>query len=106
MLASALGISRQAAHARLRQMVVTGELVAAGRGRSAHYRLPGQRFRRRYSIAGLEEDRVHQELVARLPGLAALLPDAAALVQYAFTEMLNNAIDHSNSKNVDVEVSI
>jgi anti-sigma regulatory factor (Ser/Thr protein kinase) len=47
----------------------------------------------RYPLAGLEEDRVHRELSGALD-LAGLEP-ARVVVAYAFTEMLNNAIDHS-----------
>jgi hypothetical protein len=47
----------------------------------------------RYPLAGLEEDRVHRELSGALD-LAGHEP-ARVIVAYAFTEMLNNAIDHS-----------
>jgi anti-sigma regulatory factor (Ser/Thr protein kinase) len=46
-----------------------------------------------YRLGGLEEDRVHRELSGALD-LAGHEP-ARDIVAYAFTEMLNNAIDHS-----------
>jgi len=48
---------------------------------------------RTFPLAGLEEDRVHRELSGPLD-LAGREP-ARLIVAYAFTEMLNNAVDHS-----------
>jgi anti-sigma regulatory factor (Ser/Thr protein kinase) len=101
-VASALGISRQAAHRHLAALVAAARLKAEGRGRAVRYRgatsLP---FSRRYPRA-IAEDRVWGELAAELPALVGLGPDARSVFQYAFTEMLNNAIEHSGSREVEV----
>lgn len=53
----------------------------------------------------LEED-VVLERVKRIPGMFEdLKPNVAAIFGYAFTEILNNAIEHSSSKLIDVKVS-
>jgi anti-sigma regulatory factor (Ser/Thr protein kinase) len=53
----------------------------------------------------LAEDRVWDDVRAALPRLAEF-KNAAAIVAHAFTEMLNNAIDHSGSPAIEVEVEV
>ncbi len=51
-------------------------------------------------LAGLEEDQVWREYVVdRLPKMSQ---DATTIANYAFTEMLNNAIDHSGADEVAI----
>ena len=57
---------------------------------------------RQFARAVIAEDRVWQEISSTHPAIAGLSKAARSVFQYAFTEMLNNAIDHSAS--VDVEV--
>ncbi|HEY6476878.1 MAG TPA: ATP-binding protein [Polyangia bacterium] len=101
-VASAVGISRQAAHRHLATLVAAGQLRVEGRGRAARYRgassLP---FSRRYPCA-IAEDRVWSELSSELPALGKLGREARSVFQYAFTEMLNNAIEHSGSREIEV----
>ena len=52
----------------------------------------------------ISEDRVWQELVGLVPALSDLTPSAGELFRYALTEMLNNAIVHSDSEEVEVRV--
>jgi DNA-binding transcriptional ArsR family regulator/anti-sigma regulatory factor (Ser/Thr protein kinase) len=59
-------------------------------------------FVRRYPRAVISEDRVWQELQSLHPTLARLPAPARELFQYAFTEMLNNAIEHSGGREVEV----
>jgi len=103
-LAEALGLSRQTAHALLARWVGAGRLVRAGRGRATHY-LPAEAAAVRLSLrtAGLEEDRVWRQL-ARHPLLAGLSEHARAIAAYAFTEMLNNAIEHASARKVEVRL--
>lgn len=105
-IARLTGFSRQAIHRHVRQLVDAGELAIEGAGRGARYRL-ASRLVRRLSLAGLEEDRVFAELVApALERLARgqLSGDARAVFQYAFTELLNNAIDHSAGSAVEIAI--
>lgn len=55
-------------------------------------------------MAGLEEDAVWVDLVARNEAVAGLYGNAQAIFQYALTELVNNAIDHSDSPTVEVKV--
>src|ERR1700675_439265 len=60
-LARELGVTRQAVHPYLRQLVHQGELRALGAGRGAHYERVAA-FTGRYPLAGLAEDRVWDDL--------------------------------------------
>lgn len=110
-----MGISRQTAAQHFRELIAQNKLVKVHSTRKARYFSPrrGSRkfgfqeklFSSRYSIRGLSEDRVFQEAVLRM-GLARLLsPSAYRIVGYAFTEMLNNAIDHSQSRDAQIRLA-
>lgn len=103
-LARAAGVSRQSAHAHLRRGVEAGELVREGAGRATRYRVRAvpDLPHLRYARAGLEEDRVWRDVRDLLPELE---PRADAILAYAVTELVNNAIDHSAAESVELSVS-
>ena len=96
------GLSRQAVQPRLRELVRKGELAVVGQGRTAGYRSTGKvtLFESSYRPEGLEEDAVWREMRQRLE----LLLDAESerQLQYALTELVNNAIDHSDASRIEV----
>lgn len=93
-VARAAGVTRQAAHNHLAQMVKTGELERLGAGRGTRYVRSADLFLR-YPLQGLEEDRVWRQVEDRLPEIARARENVRSILAYSFTEMLNNAIDHS-----------
>jgi anti-sigma regulatory factor (Ser/Thr protein kinase) len=93
-IARVAGVSRQAAHYHVVRMVADGELVAAGAGRGAKYRLASD-LSRTYLLEGLEEHAVWVEVADALPTLGLVGSSVSEILAHAFTEMLNNAIDHS-----------
>ncbi len=109
------GISRQAATKHLRGLVASDQLSKEGSTRGARYipfdprkaaslRTPSIVLIRK--LRGLEEDRVFEQLAHRT-GLTRKLSAAAfKIVRYAFTEMLNNAIDHSKAAIARTEVRL
>ncbi|MBW2464119.1 MAG: DUF4325 domain-containing protein [Deltaproteobacteria bacterium] len=101
-VAKLLGVSRQSAHGRLRKLVAAGAVVVDGAGRATRYRLAERAWERRFSIDGLEEDRVYEALSSGLPDVGALEGESASVVSYVVTEMVNNAIDHSGGHEVRV----
>ncbi len=105
-VATALGVSRQAAHRRLRALAEDGKLVVHGAGRSSRWQLAGAERTFRFTTKGLSEDRAWQTVVAALPALSALRDDARRIAAYAFTELLNNVIDHSRSRTVDIRAEV
>ncbi|MEX0874628.1 MAG: DUF4325 domain-containing protein [Actinomycetota bacterium] len=98
---AAAGITRQAAHYHLRDLVESGELEPPGRGRGARYRIPGRRVSR-HRIEGLEESELWAKVVEADRYLSRLADNVLSILRYAFTEMVNNAIDHSRGTFVHV----
>ncbi|MDB5388075.1 MAG: histidine kinase [Planctomycetaceae bacterium] len=101
-VASTLGISRQAVNKHLKSLVEDNQLVADGKTRS-----------RRYSLKPTHEahlvllnDGTLQEDVPWTEQLRPLLNDLPRnvfeILQYGLTEMLNNAIDHSESRDISI----
>jgi anti-sigma regulatory factor (Ser/Thr protein kinase) len=97
------GLTRQAIQYHLRKMVEIGELEPVGAGRGRRYRRP-LLLERTLETKGLQEDQVWKEVRAGVPALERLERNGERIANYAFTEMLNNAIDHSGSADVRVTV--
>lgn len=95
------GITRQAAHHHLRAMVQAGEIHRVGSGRGARYQLPQRRTIRR-SLQGLEEHLLWNEIFQADERLRGSPDEVVAILRFAFTEMVNNAIDHSRGRFVEV----
>ena len=98
------GVTRQAAHYHLKRMVEAGELESVGAGRGSHY-IDRTLWWARLETSGLEEDVVWKRVTEEAATLKVMSPNARNVANYAFTEMLNNAIDHSASPVVDISVS-
>ena len=104
-VASKFDISRQAANEHLKSLVAQGLLVAEGRTRTRTYKLATTAaIEFRYPIlSGLEEDVVWRHDIA--PFLSGLSTNVLDIWNYAFTEMFNNAIDHSSGSAIDVTIA-
>ena len=106
-LRSHLGVSRQALSVHIRNLIEAGKVVGSGAARGARYMLrdrapPPAVVSRVLRIPGLDESRVWLELAAGLNLPRALRSNVEAIVRYAFTEMLNNAIEHSDASRCSV----
>ncbi|CAM3818687.1 STAS-like domain-containing protein [Roseateles saccharophilus] len=100
-LAIALGLTRQAASARLLKAVKAGLLERTGHGAGVRYALrTTSEVQHSYERAGLSEQRVWQSLLA--PVVADLPENVRDVWHYGLTEMINNAVDHSGSPQVHV----
>lgn len=62
-------------------------------------------FKKRYRNQSLEEHKMLMEVESALPRLKTLPENIRSIFTYAFSEMFNNAIEHSGSKYISVEVS-
>ncbi|MBI1726077.1 MAG: DUF4325 domain-containing protein [Candidatus Rokubacteria bacterium] len=101
-VARALHVSPATAH-RLLQALTTGRILERrGRGRAARYRL--RNLRRRFRRAGLDEHRAWEGVAAEIARIRPLDTASARTLAYAASEMLNNAVDHSGGKTVEVAV--
>lgn len=110
-LRSHLGISRQALSVHVRSLTEAGKVVRTGMARSARYMLPGRApapavISRALRTRGLDEGRIWDELAAGLNLRRALRPNVEAIAHYAFTEMLNNAIEHSEAARCSVRLRL
>ena len=102
-LASSLGVSRQAASTRLRIAASKGLITKHGVGRGVEYVIAELiRVHHEYDRAGLSEDRVWSSLF--VPVVAGLPENVRDIWRYGFTEMVNNAIDHSSANKITVWV--
>ena len=103
-VAAAANVSRQAAYNWLSRMTADGILIKEGNKRSSRYRLNAQRAMT-YSLDGLTEDEVwgSERIALRQfdPDIDAM-PTLRHVLNFAFTEMVNNAIDHSRGEELRV----
>ena len=109
-------VSRQYVNLLVGELVRSKRLIKIGSTRNAFYVLPQyvhehpdilpNRFLKRFKMSGLEEHAVSMEIEERFPQIAGLKEHIKSIFDFAFSEMLNNAIEHSNSRSVIVEVSI
>jgi hypothetical protein len=102
--ANKFGISRQGANKHLDKLVSQGSLIQAGEGRQRVYQLqPLVEWWNWYELADSpKEDVVWREDVEHL--LEALPANVFDIWHYGFTEMFNNAIDHSEGTRIIVYV--
>ena len=112
-LCALLGISRQALNKHLKELINNSQILKIGGTRSAKYAFlyPSKKniekkiiYKKELSLKGLEEDKVLNELSLHANLKRIISNKSYAIFQYAFTEILNNAIDHSNSKKCTIEV--
>lgn len=97
-----LGITRQALNVHMRELIRSGKVLKSGSTRGAHYSLarrpPASVVQGRLlSLRGLDEGKVYDQLSTALNLRAQLKRNVEAIVHYAFTEMLNNAVEHSRA---------
>lgn len=112
------GASRQAIHRHLKNLIRDGHILKQGSSRrTAFYilNIPESRkkvwgrqrsFGKRVAARGLAEDRLFGELEDQAGLLDELSSQARANFHYAFTEMVNNAIEHSGTKYIDIKTTI
>lgn len=102
--ASKFGISRQAVNLHLRRLVDEGALRPDGATSNRSYKLaPLVTWEKDYSIGdGLAEDRVWLRDIA--PCLGQMPQNVTDIWHYAFTEMFNNALEHSEGSTVHVAI--
>lgn len=108
-LSEYLDISRQAVAVHLRALLDAGTIVKTGSTRNARYHTPAQApasasLSRQLELRELDEGRVYTELATTLNLRRLLRTNIEAIVHYAFTEILNNAIDHSYAKACRIKV--
>lgn len=105
-------VSRKWASSSINNLVKKGILVKSGATAGATYALPenarelGNIIRKHLIREGIKEHEVLDDINHQAPFLLGLDENLRSLFDYAFSEMLNNAIEHSQAKNVDLEVGV
>ena len=109
-------VSRQYANLLISSLVADNKLIKFGSTRKAFYVLPEYaqahqeifpiRYIKAFKNEGLEEHKVLDQIGQILPTLKDLPENVRSIFIYAFSEMLNNAIEHSKSVRIGVEVLI
>lgn len=115
-IAKRFNISRQYAALLVSQLVATNKLIKIGSTHNAKYILPmyassniglfPNRITKNLINKNLEEHKVLDSLEKSFPLVSKLNENIKSIFTYAFSEILNNAIEHSQSKNIEVEISI
>ncbi|MEK7087221.1 MAG: ATP-binding protein, partial [Patescibacteria group bacterium] len=109
-------VSRQYINLLVSALVQERKLIKIGSTRKAFYVLPEYakshqeifpiRYIKAFKNEGLEEHRVLNQIEETFPTLKNLPENVRSIFTYAFSEMLNNAIEHSKSVRIGVEVSV
>lgn len=102
--AKRFGISRQAVHKHLQKLILEKKLLKRGETRRASYRLaPLLKKVWSFKISkDLKEDVVWSKEIA--PAFSDVPENVRHIWFYGFTEMLNNVVDHSEGKEVVIEL--
>lgn len=105
-LAENFGFSRQRAHAYIKKEVENGTLIQVGRTRATRYFLTGgSRIEFSEKIKpGLAEDKVWAKYVK--PMVVNCPHNIQRMSAYGFTEIFNNAIDHSDGTIIYSEIEL
>ncbi len=103
-------VSRQYVTRIITTLVEEGRLVKGGATKQAFYALPenitslGDEIKKRFLNHDLKEHEVMDSLEKQLPMLTNLPENIKSIFVYAFSEMLNNAIEHSKSPHIEIEI--
>ena len=100
-----LKISRQTAHYHLCRLIKQGKVIRTGEKKGVAYFLKNAKeFSFSIKIfAKLEEDRVWNKHIEQK--ISPFNPDLRSILQYGFTEIFNNVIEHSKAKNAKVNLN-
>ncbi|MBI2041852.1 MAG: DUF4325 domain-containing protein [Candidatus Nealsonbacteria bacterium] len=115
-IARHFGVSRQYASSLISGLADERHLIKIGKTRGSFYVSPAYAqknkdiipnyFSQSFSGKNLEEHKVLEQIENSVPNLKRLPENIYSIFTYAFSEMLNNAIEHSRSEKIFVEVNI
>lgn len=105
------GLSRAYAQRFLKDLAGDGSIVRMGKANQAHYvpavkkgapPIKPSRVRKIITNKGLAEDKVLSQIKEESSIFQKIAGNVSSIIDYAFTEMLNNAIEHSTSDKIDI----
>ncbi len=110
------GVSRQYASKLLSELVLSGELMKIGSTIKAQYAYPEYakthlevlplKIKKIFKNENLEEHKVLDQIEYRFPIILKQKENVKNIFIYAFSEMLNNAIEHSKTDKIEIEIFI
>jgi anti-sigma regulatory factor (Ser/Thr protein kinase) len=110
-LCDLLGISRQALNKHIQELISKSIIAKNGTTKNTLYEYASDKIEKRsltykktLRLENLEEDMVFQSLDSALRLNKNVNKNTVGIIRYAFTEMLNNAIEHSQSDQCVVSV--
>ena len=111
-----IGVSRQYVNLVISGLVGEDKVIKVGSTRYAlyvskkyiaeHPDVVPNVFKKKYVNQALEEHKIFIEIEDRLPRLKELPENVRSIFTFAFSEMFNNAIEHSRSKIISMEVTM
>lgn len=105
-------VSRQYANSMIAALVAEHKLTKVGATKNSFYVLPGHaliyvfRYTKSFKNHNLEEHKILDDIEHHSPTLGELAENIHSIFTYAFSEMFNNAIEHSQSETIKVEVTV
>ncbi len=107
LLAKNFGFSRQTAHKYISREIMEGKIIKIGVGAGTRYFLAGGKhinFSINIKSGQTEEDRVFTKYIK--PMLIDFPDNVYRIINYTFTEILNNVIDHSGGHSAYIDFRI
>jgi hypothetical protein len=115
-IAGSFNVSRQYATGMIGDLVSEQRLIKIGNTKNAFYVLPEYaqkheelfpvKYARSFKNHHLEEHTILDEIERTFPLVMKLSENVRSIFTYAFSEMLNNAIEHSQSKIIHIEIAV
>ncbi len=115
-ITSRLNISRQYVNLVISELIAEKQVLKIGGTRNAFYvsllfvkehpEILPSIFKKTFKNQLLEEHEVIVEIEEKFPQILNLPENVRSIFIFAFSEMFNNAIEHSQSKNISIEVAI
>lgn len=105
-------VSRQFVSYEINSLVKQGKLIKGGSTKSSFYTLPsnasvlGTSIHKRLLREGLKEHEVFDDLEHQTTFIESLRENVASILAYSFSEMLNNAIEHSKSQYIEITMEL
>lgn len=114
-ITSRFNVSRPYASTIVNKLVKTGELLKIGKGLRTFYVLPqnldkvsaqpSSSIKLSLNNKDLDEMKIFSDIEKEFPVISKLKENVKNIFTYAFSEMLNNAIEHSKSQEIQIVVT-
>src|SRR3990167_8985196 len=111
-----IGVSRQYVNLVISDLIAEKQVIKLGGTRNAFYvskeyisknpEIIPSVLKKKYKNELLEEHKILLEIEEKFPRIAQLPENIRSIFTFAFSEMFNNAIEHSQSKTISIEVVV